>query len=93
MKTKSVIWNKQEKQKRKEVLENTLNRLKRETNQCYAPVIEKIKNEIKDYGFNSVQTNVIYCKAYEDSHSNGYYDVYVTAMELCEFVCDVISAY
>lgn len=87
----SVYWNEEEKARLIKAARGKLGATKRKYNHAFDPVIECIKNTLRDeYALSPSVADLVYRHAYDFSHSEGWEAVYDKARFLGEFAVEVL---
>ena len=87
----SVKWNREEAVRRNQAYKDALNAYYAIQNEKDKEFQEDLVSAIMNYtGFSYEKAEMIYSKAYDRGHSNGYYEVLNYAEEIADFVYDFI---
>lgn len=87
--TKSIVWNREEVARRNEEFLKEQERVQRKCVMFEEELIAALQN---DYGFSKARAVLIHCEAYDQGHSEGYYEVINKAENLADFAEKILAA-
>ena len=88
----TVAWNRREKDRLIRSERAKIGAVNAKYKKVFGLVEDAIKEEIREYDIPESVVDMIYDRAYESDHSEGYYAVFQNAVSIAEFVERIIEA-
>lgn len=94
---KTFVGTKKELEEKQKEVDETINNIYRQKRKSYYDRINELEDKLKeavreDFDMDKKVFDIVWRKAYEKGHSDGYEEVIIEAEDLYDFVNDIIGA-